>query len=101
MALGTPVVATSKGAEGLAVTPGEDILIADDPADFAARVVALLGSPALRDRIRRSGRRLVRERYDWDVIGRRVRRLIDDTIARAGGGATAAEETLAAMEGVP
>ena len=35
MALGTPVVSTSKGAEGLDVTPGHDILIADEPAEFA------------------------------------------------------------------
>ena len=32
MALGTPVVSTSKGAEGLDVTDGENILIADDAA---------------------------------------------------------------------
>lgn len=98
MVLGTPVVATSKGAEGLAVTPGEDLLIADDPAAFAAQVVALLGDPAVRDRIRRAGRQLVRERYDWNVIGGGVRRLIDETFASVGGGSAAAEEGLAAME---
>jgi hypothetical protein len=31
MALDTPVVATSKGDEGLDVVPGEDILITDRP----------------------------------------------------------------------
>ncbi len=36
MALGTPVVATSKGAEGLDVVNGEHLLIADDPRAFAA-----------------------------------------------------------------
>ena len=36
MALGTPVVATSKGAEGLDVIDGEHLLLADDPETFAA-----------------------------------------------------------------
>lgn len=98
MALGTPVVATSKGAEGLAVTPGEELLIADDPAAFAAQVVALLGDPAMRERIRRAGRQLVRERYDWNVIGGRVRGLIDDAAAKAGVGPPTAEDALPAME---
>ncbi len=35
MALGTPVVSTSKGAEGLEITHGQDILIADDPKSIA------------------------------------------------------------------
>jgi glycosyltransferase involved in cell wall biosynthesis len=35
MALGTPVVATSKGAEGLAARHGEEILIADDGEGLA------------------------------------------------------------------
>jgi len=68
MALGTPVVATSKGAEGLDVTPGRDLLIADDPADFAAAVVRILENPELRASLSTAGRR-VAERYDWRAIG--------------------------------
>ena len=49
MALGTPVVSTSKGAEGLDVTPGRDILIGDTPDAFAAQVVRLLNDAALAD----------------------------------------------------
>ena len=51
MALGTPVVSTSKGAEGLDVTPGHDILIADEPAEFANQVIRLLRDAALRERL--------------------------------------------------
>jgi glycosyltransferase involved in cell wall biosynthesis len=69
MALGTPVVATSKGAEGLAVTPGADALVADNPAAFAAAVVDLLRSPARRAAVGEAGRRLVARRYDWRVVG--------------------------------
>lgn len=76
MAAGTPVVATSKGAEGIDVTDGEQLLIADDAAAFAARVVALLGDAALRARLSHAARRLVAERYDWDVIGPRFDSLV-------------------------
>ena len=69
MALGTPVVATSKGAEGLEVVDGEHLLIADDPAAFAAATLRLLREPVLRARLATNARRLVEERYDWSHIG--------------------------------
>jgi glycosyltransferase involved in cell wall biosynthesis len=69
MALGTPVVSTFKGAEGLEVTDGEDILLADDPREFSERVVHLLGSPQARARIAAGGRRRVHKRYDWAKVG--------------------------------
>jgi polysaccharide biosynthesis protein PslH len=69
LALGTPVVATSKGAEGLAVTPGHDILIADRPDDFARKVVEVAGDVALTARLTGNGRALVERCYTWDTIG--------------------------------
>jgi glycosyltransferase involved in cell wall biosynthesis len=48
LTLGTPVVSTSKGAEGLEVTYGEDILTADAPVEFADAVLRLLDDRALR-----------------------------------------------------
>ncbi len=68
MALGAPVVSTRKGAEGLDVRPGEEILLADTPADFAAAVVRLLDDEELRSRIAANALRRVQECYDWQVI---------------------------------
>ena len=65
MALGVPVVSTTLGYEGIAAVPGEHLLVADDPADFAAAVLRLLDDAALRDRLARSGRELAVTRYDW------------------------------------
>ncbi len=76
MALGTPVVSTSVGAEGLEVTHGQDILLADDPAAFADSVVKVLHSPALRLRLSEAGRKLVEQRYAWDVIGDGLRAVV-------------------------
>jgi glycosyltransferase involved in cell wall biosynthesis len=78
MALGTPVVSTSKGAEGLYVTPGKDILIADKPIGFASEVVRLLQDCALRQRLAENARRLVEEHYDWSEIGRRFVDLVEE-----------------------
>lgn len=77
MALGTPVVSTTKGAEGLNVTPGRDILIADDPAEFAAQVVRLLGDCSLREQLATNARRLVEQQYDWDQIGKKFVNLVE------------------------
>ena len=65
MALGTPVVSTSKGAEGLRARPGNHLLIADRPERFAAAVVQLCEDPALRARLSTAGRHLVAEHYTW------------------------------------
>jgi polysaccharide biosynthesis protein PslH len=77
MALGTPVVATSKGAEGLEVTPGKNILMADDAGGFTKQCLRLLEQPTLRMEIARQGRSLVEERYDWRAIGRRFCELVE------------------------
>ncbi len=68
LAAGTPVVSTSKGAEGLVLEAGRDLLIADDPADFAAATLRLLGSAELRATLAANGRSAV-ESYNWATIG--------------------------------
>jgi glycosyltransferase involved in cell wall biosynthesis len=83
MASGTAVVATQKGAEGLDAGDGEHLLIGDDAATFAAHVVSVLSDDALRMRLARAARRLIEERYDWDVIGPRFAALVE-TVAGAG-----------------
>jgi len=77
MALGTPVVSTSKGAEGLDVVHEENILIADTPDDFAFQTVRLLEDSELRSRLAQSGRKLVEQRYDWHTIGAKFVKLVE------------------------
>lgn len=85
LALGTPVVATSKGAEGLDVTPGEDILIADEPADFADAILCLLGDQALRAKLAANGRRLVKERYSWETCAQKLEQLFYQVVEQGKG----------------
>ncbi|MET0500644.1 MAG: glycosyltransferase [Candidatus Binatia bacterium] len=75
MAMARPVISTSVGAEGLEITPGTDILIADDAERFAEQIDALAKSPETANRIGKAGRRLVMEKYDWRVCLRGLERL--------------------------
>jgi glycosyltransferase involved in cell wall biosynthesis len=69
MALGTPVVSTPKGIEGLDVQPGEHLLVGATPAEFAEAVIRLLQSPELRLRIAGCAAAHVQAHYDWERIG--------------------------------
>ena len=68
MAMGTAVVSTRIGAEGLPIINGEHAWLADDPAEFADAVVTLLGDGSRRARLERSARQLVVERFDWSAV---------------------------------
>ncbi len=82
MAAGTPVISTSLGAEGLPVTNGKDILLAESPSDFADCAVRLKPDSELWKNLAEAGRRLVRD-YDWAVIGDTLLRFYDSHRALA------------------
>ena len=65
---GLPIISTSIGAEGIHCTPGENILLADDPYAFAQAIVKVLQEPSLSERLRLNGRRWVEENYDWRTV---------------------------------
>jgi len=66
MAAGLPVVATSKGCEGIDAKDGRDILVADTAEAFAASVLRIMGNPAMGTKLAMNARRLVLERYTWE-----------------------------------
>ena len=68
MAMGRAVVSTSVGAEGLPVTSGEHLMIADGVEAFAREIVRLLRDLDQRRRLEAAARALVVERYDWSVV---------------------------------
>jgi glycosyltransferase involved in cell wall biosynthesis len=64
MALGRAVISTTIGAEGINYTHGADILIADNAHGFAAAVVKILRSNALRRQLGQQAKQLVNTRYN-------------------------------------
>jgi glycosyltransferase involved in cell wall biosynthesis len=63
-----PVVSTTVGCEGLDVVDGEHLLIADDPAAFAAACVRLHEDADLRARLVTAAAQLWETRYRWTVL---------------------------------
>ena len=80
MALGTAVVSTSKGIEGLDVEPGRHVLVADSPSAFAAQVLRLLGDDNLRNQLVEASAALVRDRYTWDRIGEVLEGVVNEAV---------------------
>ena len=74
MAAGTPVVSTALGAEGLAVEPGADYLLAghDSPELWVRHLASLASAPELRAELAGRGLRTVRARYDWWSLGKQL-----------------------------
>ena len=72
LAAGVPVVSTTVGAEGIALVPGEHLLVADDPDTFAHHVCRLLGDRALREAQVKAARRALAGQYAWSAIRARV-----------------------------
>jgi glycosyltransferase involved in cell wall biosynthesis len=79
MAAEKAVVSTSIGAEGLDVTDGRDILLADTAGEFADSVIALLRDPVRRRHLERAGGQTA-ERHDWSAIGRRFEDVLREAI---------------------
>ena len=77
MALGIPVVSTAKGAEGIQVTSGKNILLGDKPQEFAHQVLRLLQEPDLSEHIAQNARNLVEEMYCWEAITPKFLALVD------------------------
>lgn len=80
LALGTPVVSTHKGVEGLDLAHGSEVLVADNAAEFAAHTVRLLESPALRQDLATRGRHAA-GRYDWAKSVDRLEALLNQVVA--------------------
>ncbi len=77
MAMGKAIVSTTLGCEGFDLVPGQELVIADTPADLAAAVLTLLRDPARRERLGRAARRFAGSRYDWQIIVPRLERVYE------------------------
>lgn len=68
MSCGLPVVSTTMGIEGIGARSGQEALVADNPRDFAGRILDLLSDLPRSQELATRARLLVEQRYDWKVI---------------------------------
>jgi polysaccharide biosynthesis protein PslH len=71
-AMGKAIVSTTVGCEGLDAIDGKNILVRDDPREFADAVRAVLTDEGLRRRLAEGARLTAETQYEWDVIYERM-----------------------------
>lgn len=74
--MGCPVVSTTLGVEGLAVTDGADYLRADTADAFAAAILALLDDAGRRAALSEAARDLVVQRFSWAQVTRQFEAIL-------------------------
>lgn len=77
MAAGTPAVSTTIGAEGLEISPPDNIRIADSPVDFAAQCIELLEDSGVRRAIAANAREFVAQKFSWDRVATRFEEILE------------------------
>jgi glycosyltransferase involved in cell wall biosynthesis len=82
MAMGIPVVCSNIGFKGLGIESGEGAFMETDPAQFAARVSALLDSAELRMQTGTKGIDVIRNNFDWDVVTAMLDRYFEEVAAK-------------------
>lgn len=81
MAMGVPVLATRPAFRGVGCAPGEGVLVADEPAEQARLLLALLrDAPAARE-LGARGRRFVELHHDWETNLAVLERILTEAAA--------------------
>ena len=70
MAMGVPVVCSHIGFGGLGIESGEGAIMQTAPEAFANSVTELLGTEELRRQVGTKGMRVIKTRFDWDIIAK-------------------------------
>jgi GT2 family glycosyltransferase len=78
MAFGVPVVATSLAVEGTELRDREDILVADEPEDFARALTELYESEGLWNRLSANGVKKTRALYSIEAAREKLKTLFSD-----------------------
>lgn len=77
-ASGLPVVTTTLGIGGTDAKDGTEVIIKDEPGEIATATVNLLKNKDLYKRISQNAKNMVREKYDWDPIAKKLSDLYED-----------------------
>lgn len=80
LACATPVVTTSAGNHGIGASSGEHLYVADDPSEFAGRVVELLRGEKWQE-LSQKGRQFVQDNFTWSQSALKLERILEQLSA--------------------
>ena len=82
MSIGKPVVTTTIGAQGIDYTDGENLLIADTPADFVRQISRCVNDKDFCQRIGQNAFNLIATHYDNDALAQRLISFYEQLLAK-------------------
>jgi glycosyltransferase involved in cell wall biosynthesis len=97
LACGLPVVSTRVGAEGLCLTPGEEIQVVERVEEMADVLVRCLREPEAALAMAEKGRRVAYERYDWGPLANKLEQVWEKCV---GGETTSRQRPFPTRNGV-
>ncbi len=85
MAMQKATVATSMSIDGLDLADNREVLLADDPQDFADKVVRLLTDQQATQQLGVNGLARVQGQYSWGAMGKELETAIQSMMASRNG----------------
>ena len=80
MAMGLPCITSSHVNVSLGAVPGEQIMLAENPAEFASVIADLLNSPQKRESISHAARAFAIQNFDWIKSNHTLLQLFDNVL---------------------
>jgi len=77
LAVGIPIVSTSKGVEGLDLIDQKDYLLASNPKEFAQKIELVLENKKLRKRLIINGKKAINSKYSLKIMEENLKSFLD------------------------
>ena len=76
MALGIPVITTTKGAQGIPCSNGKNILIADNADDFFDSIELLINDKNYAKKIGNNGQKIIQEHFSEMTVVNKIKEIV-------------------------
>ncbi len=81
MACATPVVTMPQAISALEVEPGKEVLVAEEPSEFANAILELLANAEQREKLGEAGRCYVEKHHDWVGVASELEKVYSEVIS--------------------
>lgn len=81
MSSGTPVITSPLGNEGMNAKNGDEIIICNNPDEFASKTLNLLSDEYMYEKLSRNGRKFIEKYFDWRNIAENLNNIYKSAIS--------------------